>query len=228
MPPSKPIHGLAAPMPSRVSTACVSAAAVKAPASIFPSSAMLITPERSEKSPPSAASTSGVAVLIVEAIKERVKMSLIQLGPQTFHWAEFADQPFEERLSGDEENDDSLQYLHNVLSNVFGKTVNVDTAMLQHGEQQRRENHADRMIATEQCDCDARESVVVREAVVITIAITEHFVDRNHAGEAAGDRHREHDLFADRDAAVLSRQWIASGRANLVAPLRAPEEQVDQ
>src|SRR6185369_5234001 len=110
---------------------------------------MLMTPERSEKSPPSAASTSGVASLMVEAIKEKVKMSLIQLGPQTLRWSDFANQPFEERLRCDEKNDDSLKDLYDVFRDVLRKTVDVDPAVLQNREQQRREDHADGMIASE-------------------------------------------------------------------------------
>jgi hypothetical protein len=44
----------------------VTAAAVNAPASIKPSSAMLMTPDRSENIPPSAASSRGVASLMAE------------------------------------------------------------------------------------------------------------------------------------------------------------------
>ncbi len=69
MAPSNPSHGLP--------VAYVTAAAVNAPASIIPSSAMLITPERSENSPPSAARISGVDSLIVDQISARVKRSAI-------------------------------------------------------------------------------------------------------------------------------------------------------
>src|SRR5262245_53909392 len=143
-PASKPTHGLAFPIPIFVSAACVTAAAVKAPASILPSSAMLITPDRSENSPPSAASTSGVASLIVDAINENVKMSLIDSSPQTYHRSS-AHEPLKERLRGDEKDDDPLQHLHDVFSDVLGKAINVNAAVLQHREQQCRENHANRM-----------------------------------------------------------------------------------
>src|SRR4029079_9943408 len=121
IPPNKPNHGLAAPMPRLVSAACVSAAAVKAPPSIFPSSAILITPERSEKRPPSAASTSGVASRIVEATSEIVKISLIGLNSQTLHRKSSTQKPLEKRLSSDEENDDSLQHLHDVFCHMLRK-----------------------------------------------------------------------------------------------------------
>ena len=51
-------------------------AAVNAPASINPSSAILITPARSENMPPSAANISGVAERIVEKSRMKVKMSV--------------------------------------------------------------------------------------------------------------------------------------------------------
>src|SRR5215813_2907707 len=57
--------------------AYVTAAAVNAPASIIPSSAILITPERSENIPPNAASTRGVANLTVDQMSDTVNISLI-------------------------------------------------------------------------------------------------------------------------------------------------------
>src|SRR5689334_4751389 len=187
IPESKPTHGLALPRCNFLSAAYVTAAAVKAPASIFPSSAMLMTPERSENSPPSAASTSGVANLMVDAIKEKVKMSLIRLGPQALRRPDSAHEPFEKRFSRNEENDDSLQHLHDVFRDVLGKAVDVNAAVLQHREQQRRENHADRMIPAEQRHGNAGETVIVGKPVVVTIAITHHFVDGHHARQSAGN-----------------------------------------
>src|ERR1043166_2139779 len=105
IPPNKPNHGLAAPIPRLVSAACVSAAAVKAPASIFPSSAILITPERSEKRPPSAASTSGVESRIVEAMSESVKMSLIELNVPRQSASEG---PSKKTFRSDEQDDHAL------------------------------------------------------------------------------------------------------------------------
>src|SRR5215510_1099825 len=182
MPASRPIQGLAPPIPIRVSTACVTAAAVKAPASIFPSSAILITPDRSEKSPPSAASTSGVASRIVEAMSENVKMSLMCLHSSR---QSSSKSPFEETFSSNEQNDYALQYLHDVFCDVFGKTIDVDTAVLQCGKQQRRQDHTYRMVTPEQCNCDSRETVVVGKTIVITMTIAEHFVDRDHPREPA-------------------------------------------
>src|SRR5829696_5120802 len=129
IPASKPIHGLAFPIPRRVSAAWVTAAAVKAPASIFPSRAILITPDRSENRPPSAASTSGVASRIVEARSEIVKISLINLGSNCSRESS-AYKPLKESLSSYEEDDDALQHLHDILCYIFRKTVHVDPAML--------------------------------------------------------------------------------------------------
>src|SRR5690349_21177182 len=188
---------------------------------------MLITPERSENNPPSAARINGVASLIIDATSDHVKTSLIRLRPQPPE-SKPAQRPFEERLSSDKQNDDSLQHLHDVFRDVLGKTVDVDPAMLEHGKQQRGEYDADRMIASEQSDGDSSEAVVIGEAVVVTIAITHDFVDPHHARERTGHGHREHDLFANRNTAVLRRRRIASGRAYFIAPLRVPQKQIDQ
>src|SRR5262245_59814764 len=100
--------------------------------------------------------------------------------------------------------------------------------MLEYREQQRREYHADRMIASEQSNGDSGETVVVGETIIVTIVITHHFVDSYHARHPARYGHREHDLFANRNTTVLRRQRIAAGRAYFIAPLRAPQKQVDQ
>src|SRR5687767_5034678 len=112
-PANNPTHGLALPIPNLTSAAYVTAAAVKAPANILPSSAMLITPDRSENSPPNAARTRGVASLIVDSttVSNDVKKSLIGLRPQTSE-SKPVQRPFEKSFSSDEENDDSLQDLH--------------------------------------------------------------------------------------------------------------------
>src|SRR5205085_7709415 len=55
----------------------VPAAAVNAPDSMMPSSAMLMTPPRSEYIPPSAARINGVDSRIIDASNERLMMFLI-------------------------------------------------------------------------------------------------------------------------------------------------------
>src|SRR6185503_11451240 len=97
---------------------------------------MLITADRTEKSPPSAASTSGVASRIVEAMSESVKMSLIDLRSQTFHGSSSSQEPFEETFSGDKKNDDALQDLHDIFRHVLRKSVDVNSAVLQSCKQQ--------------------------------------------------------------------------------------------
>src|SRR6266496_4317421 len=81
IPASNPMYGLP--------TAYVTAAAVKAPASIIPSSAILITPERSENKPPRAARINGVESRIVDQIKAIVKISAINLHLGDLHLRAF-------------------------------------------------------------------------------------------------------------------------------------------
>src|SRR6187455_1543069 len=126
----------------------------------MPSSAMLMTPERSENIPPSAASTSGVDNRIVENTSETVKRSamarpLLQSVPQA------GQRPAEHRFRGDEQDDRRLQNLHDVLGDVPGEGVDRDTAAREHGKQQRRKHDAGRMIPAQQRDRDPGESVVV-------------------------------------------------------------------
>src|SRR5689334_16786933 len=138
-------------------------------------------------------------------MSEKVKMSLMSLRAQTLHRSSSSQQPFEESFGSNEENDDALEHLHNVLRDMLRKTIDVDAAVLQRGKQQGRENHTDWMISTEQCHGDTGEAVVVREAIVISITIAHHFIDADHTRECARHCHGENDLFANRDAAVLSR-----------------------
>src|SRR4030095_14739097 len=124
---NRPIHGLA--FPNFSPAAYVTAAAVNPPASIFPSSAMLMTPERSEKSPPSAASNNGVAVLIVEANNAQVKISLIFLNSRTCDSPASPERQSEERFSRNKENDDTLQTLDDVFGHMLRESVDVDTSV---------------------------------------------------------------------------------------------------
>src|SRR5947209_6431897 len=111
---------------------------------------------------------------------------------------------------------------------MLGKSVNRHPAPLQHSKEYRSYKHARRMIAPQECDCDSSEAIVIREAVVISIPIAEHFIDSNHAGESPRNRHRQNNLLANRDAAVFRRRWILTRRANFVTPLCLPEKNVSQ
>src|SRR5262245_60419433 len=102
---------------------------------------------------------------MVEAMREKVKRSLMSLCAQTFHRRSSSQEPFEECLGSNKQNDNALQYLHDVLGYVFGKAVDINAAVLQCCKQQRREDHTHRMVATEQCYGDTSETVVIREAV---------------------------------------------------------------
>src|SRR5574339_324533 len=88
---TRPIHGFP--------VVHVTDAAVNAPASIIASSAMLMTPARSEKRPPIAARMSGVASRIDEPSRTSVKTSAT---PESTS---------ERRLGRHEQNDQRLQNL---------------------------------------------------------------------------------------------------------------------
>ena len=183
-----------------------------------------------------AAHTSGVASRIVENRSEQRQNRSHQIllpaagcplarRPQE---SEPVDRPAEHRFGGDEEDDERLENQHDVFGDELRERIDRHAAALQHREEQRRGDDTERMVAPQQRDRDAREAVVVGEAVVIPVPVAEHLVDADHSRQRAGDRHRQHDLFANGDAAVFGRCRVLSGRANLVPPLRLPQEDVDE
>src|SRR5512140_3481534 len=111
---------------------------------MMPSSAMLMTPDRSEKRPPIAARSRGVARRIVDGISSKLKISCIGL---TLCLLEESLAAAEQRLGCDEENHESLQDHDQVLRRVLGEDVHEQAPPDQRAEKERREQHAERMIA---------------------------------------------------------------------------------
>src|SRR4051794_10034086 len=95
--------------------AYVTAAAVNAPASIIPSRAILITPDRSENIPPSAARISGVARRPVDQINEIVNRSLMSSFLKVLQQSQFLKGLAEESLGRNKQNNGRLQNLDDVL-----------------------------------------------------------------------------------------------------------------
>src|SRR5215204_4647439 len=149
---TRPTHGL--PL------AYVVAAAVNAPASIIPSSAMLMTPDRSENKPPSAARMSGVERRIVEKINAIVKRSAIGLLPPK-RVAEAEDRRAKKCFRRDEQDNRRLQNLDDVLCDVLREGIDGDAATREHREQQRREDDPDGMIAAKERDRNPRKAIAV-------------------------------------------------------------------
>src|SRR6266851_1717053 len=84
------------------------------------------------------------------------------------------------------------------------------------------------MIAAQQGHGDTGKAVVGRKAIIVAIAIAEHFIDADHPSEGTGNRHSNDDLFANRDAAILCRSWISPGCTQLVTPFSSPQEKINQ
>src|SRR6266436_3344737 len=84
------------------------------------------------------------------------------------------------------------------------------------------------MIAAQQRYSDTRKTIVVGETIVVAMPMAHHFVNPHHASERAGNSHRNDDLFANRDAAILSCRWARASGAQLIPPLRAPKKEIDQ
>src|SRR5690349_8454928 len=134
----------------------------------MPSSAMLMTPDRSENSPPSAARISGVESRIVDHMSETVRSSAMRFG-RANPAAKTGQRLAEQRFTRDKQNDDRLQNLDDVLGDVLRERIHRNTAAGEHRKQQRRKHNADRMVSSEQRHCNSRKPVVVREPVVVTV-----------------------------------------------------------
>src|SRR5436305_1281009 len=97
---------------------------------------MLITPERSEKSPPRAARRSGVVRRMAEersSIRKRSRMSHL-----SFHTPSPAAEPAaaEDLLGRHEEDDHRLEHLDEVLRDVLGEDVDEEPAPLEGAEEE--------------------------------------------------------------------------------------------
>src|SRR5688500_1663019 len=108
---------------------------------------MLMTPDRSENKPPSAARMSGVDRRTVEKISAMVKRSAIALvSPKGVAKAEY--RRTKKRLGGHEQNDRGLQYLDDVFGDMLCERIHRDAPSSEHSEQQRSEDHTHGMIAS--------------------------------------------------------------------------------
>src|SRR5262249_53292767 len=131
--------------------------------SILPSSPMSTMPERSAKSPPSAASTSGAAPRTVAAASSaRCRMpSLIRLPSAP---GAHARRPVQERversaqgvLEGAADQDDQALDDHDHVARELGHVEReLGAALVERAEQHRGDDDADGMIAPHQRDGDA-------------------------------------------------------------------------
>src|SRR5688500_3514386 len=142
---------------------------------------MLMTPDRSENKPPSAARMSGVDRRTVEKISAIVKRSAIGLvlptrrrhgygGPPKRQRLAKADHRFtKKRFRGDEQDDRRLQYLDDVLGDVPCERIHRNAPSSEHSEQQCSDDHPSGMVASEQGHRDACEPVAIGEPVVVAM-----------------------------------------------------------
>src|SRR6185369_3815005 len=114
--------------------------------------------------------------------------------------------PAEQRLRRHEQNDQRLQHLDEILRDLVGENVDEKAATSERAKEQRTEQHTCGMITAEQRHGNPGEPILRRKALIVTIAIAENFIHRNHSGQRSRNRHSDDNLLADRDAAVLRRK----------------------
>src|SRR5258706_1385146 len=196
---------------------------------MMPSSAMLITPPRSENIPPSDASVSGVAYLTIDARSDRLMMvrSILVSGFLNRSSNESLRAAAKHCFTGNEQNNDRLKDHHPILRHIVGEDVYEQPRPDQRSKQNRGQQHARGVIPAQQRYRDSGEAVVRREVVIVPIAIPEHVVYPNHSRKHPRDEHRNHNVAADRDAAVFRSRRADADCAQLIAPLRLPQENIN-
>src|SRR5678815_949345 len=111
----------------------------------MPSRAMLMTPDRSDNNPPSAASSNGVARRIVENRIESFKMSPILFSSP------------EQCFGSDEQNHQCLQDEHKVSRYFFREDIDEESAARQRAKEESSQKNSERMIAAQQRDSNSSE-----------------------------------------------------------------------
>src|SRR5215468_218540 len=188
IPAARPAH--AEPVTAAV------AAAANAETSILPSSPMSTIPERSAKSPPSAASTSGAAPRAVAAASSARTRMLSLIRPSSAPGAR--DRPAEERVErraqrvlerAAYQNDEPLDHHDHVARELRHVERELRAALIERAEQHRG-------------DGDADIAGAARKVQQQAMLHAHHLVQAHEPGERARDRHG-HDFRARRlDAAV--------------------------
>ena len=117
---------------------------------------------------------------------------------------------------------------HHVAGHVGHVEGDLGAALIEHAEEQRREQDTHRVVAAHQCHRDADEAVARRELEQKPVVDADDLVDADEAGKAAGDRHRQHDRARRRNTAVDRRRLVVPDGTDLVAPARAPDEEPEE
>ena len=138
----------------------------------------------------------------------------------------------DQELGADEEDDQRLDHRREVAGERRLEDARVELPRgrpdLERGEEERREEDADRLVAPEQRDGDADEAdEVVSKSLVAIAELPAEEVDATRRGRRTRRRSpaRGSSSCATRDAAVARRLGVEADRAHLVPERRPVEEQ---
>ena len=124
-----------------------------------------------------------------------------------------------------EQDDEALDDDDHVAADLRLVEGELGAALIEHAEQDRGEDDADRMGAAHQRDRDADEAEAADEVEDEPVLVAEDHVDGEAAGERARKERRDDGHTGGRDAAVDRRGRVGADGADLVTESGAPDEQ---
>ncbi len=179
-----------------------------------PSRAMVAIPLRSHQTPPSAAPRYGT---VARTVCTRKLAALMQASRRARSFAGRA-----AGVGGDHDDDHRLEHRRQVHGNA---RVHRQAALVERGEEQRREHHSQRPPATEQRHREPAEASAGAEPLLEVPLVTEHCARRREAGERTAEHQRLTASPADGDPLRRARLGVLADQPDLPGEPPAPREE---
>ena len=127
-----------------------------------------------------------------------------------------------------EQDDDAADHHHHVAGDGRLLEGELGAALVEHAEQERREDDADRMRSAHERDGDADEAVAGGEFEEQPVLVAHELVDRESAGERAGEDHGDDLDPGRRNARIDGAGRVGADDADGVAEAGAVDEEPDR
>ena len=126
-----------------------------------------------------------------------------------------------------EQHDEALDDDDHVAADLRLVEGEFGAALIEHAEQDRRQNDADRMRAAHQRHRDADEAEAAGKFEDQPMLLAEDDIDREAAGQRAGHQRRDDGDARRRNAAIDGGGRIGADGADFIAEPRAPDQHPD-
>ena len=127
-----------------------------------------------------------------------------------------------------EQDHQALDHHHHLPGDLRNVEGQLRAALIERAEQQRRQHHAERMIAAHQRHGDADEADAAGEALQQIVMHAQDVVEADEARQRAGDQHGHDDGAGRRDAGIAGGALAMADGADLIAPAGVPDEDPDE